>query len=153
MTIYLWHLPILISLSALEKFINKTAPILKTQNIILPGENYWLWWSLHTLIFFTLLTILVRYLWVIENKKLFIWDKALHLRKPNKFFTLLTAGLGVLLTGISLLMLSATGLAGFPTRVITYAGVPLTSGAATLILLLGAALVRYSGGQRINNNK
>ena len=153
MTIYLWHLPILISLSALEKFISKTAPLLKTDNMVLPGENYWLWWSLHTLIFFTLLTILVRYLWVLENKKLIIWDKALHLKKPNKFFTIFTAGLGVLLTGISLLMLSATGLAGFPTRVITYAGLPLTSGAATLTLLLGASLVRYSGGERINNNK
>jgi hypothetical protein len=45
-------------------------------------------------------------------------------------------------------MLAAIGLAGFPTRVTSFAGVPLNAVAAIGLMALGGALVRQVGATR-----
>ena len=50
--------------------------------------------------------------------------------------------------GISTLVRSATGLAGFPTQVISYAGLPLNSAAAIALLVASGALIRWAGAAR-----
>jgi hypothetical protein len=57
-------------------------------------------------------------------------------------------GIGVFLCGAALLMFSATGLGGFPTRVVHFAGLPLTSGLALGLLISGASLIRIAGAPR-----
>ncbi len=45
-------------------------------------------------------------------------------------------------------MLAAIGLAGFPTRVTSFAGVPLNAVAAIGLMALGGLLVRWAGSTR-----
>ena len=45
-------------------------------------------------------------------------------------------------------MLSAIGLAGFPTRVSEFAGVPLNAAAAIALMVAGGLLVRHVGSAR-----
>jgi hypothetical protein len=58
------------------------------------------------------------------------------------------AGTGAGLIGIGTLMLAAVGLAGFPTRVTSFAGVPLNAVAAIGLMALGGWLVRSTGSTR-----
>ncbi|MGB7980189.1 MAG: hypothetical protein WCF36_05295, partial [Candidatus Nanopelagicales bacterium] len=46
------------------------------------------------------------------------------------------------------LTLSGTGLAGFPARVVTFAGLPMNAAAAIGLMALGALLVRRAGAVR-----
>jgi hypothetical protein len=58
------------------------------------------------------------------------------------------AGTGAALIGIGTLMLAAIGLAGFPTRVTSFAGVPLNAVAAIGLMSFGGALVRHAGATK-----
>ena len=64
-----------------------------------------------------------RFVSIIEGIRLFVW-----------------------LVGIGTLMLSATGLAGFPTRVAHVAGLPLSAPIAIALMGAGGLLVRQVGG-------
>jgi hypothetical protein len=46
-------------------------------------------------------------------------------------------------------VLSATGLAGFPTKVVDYAGLPLNSAAALAVLVASGALIRWADSPRL----
>jgi hypothetical protein len=50
--------------------------------------------------------------------------------------------------GISTLVLSGTGLAGFPGRIVDYAGLPLNSAAAIVALLVSGLAIRWAGAAR-----
>ena len=53
------------------------------------------------------------------------------------------AAVGVVLCGVGLLVLSATGMGGFPSgRFTTYGGIPLTPEIGMAVLALGALLSR-----------
>lgn len=58
---------------------------------------------------------------------------------------------GSVAIGVGTLALSATGLAGFPTRILWYAGVPINAAAAIALMALGGWLVRHFGSP--NGNK
>ncbi len=148
MTVYLWHLPVLIALTVAEKFTSFTAPTRASGDLDVPAGNYWSWWGVHALLFIAGVMVVVRLLWVTENIKLPLWDSPTRLAQPGAKAEKMIAAAGVVACGVALLMFAATGLAGFPTRVVNYAGLPLSSGLALAVLVLGASLVRYAGATR-----
>ena len=58
------------------------------------------------------------------------------------------AGAGTVAVGVAGLVLSAGGLAGFPTRVVDYAGIPLSASAGIVLLVVGGAAIRWAGAPR-----
>ncbi len=148
MTVYLWHLPVLIALTVVESFTGLTAPVRSSGGVVVPAIGYWSWWVVHALVFIAGVVVVVRFLWVTENIKLPLWDTPTRLGRPGGKAEKLIAGAGVVACSVALLMFAATGLAGFPTRVVDYAGLPLSSGLTLVVLVLGASLVRYAGASR-----
>ena len=148
MTLYLWHLPMLIVLVVIEHACGLGGPTIMSQGFIAAGANYWFWWPIHFVVFIALVSIPVRALWALENTPLPWWDQPTRLQNFSPRWTKAAMGTGVAICGIALLMFSGTGLGGFPTRIVHYAGLPLSSGLALLLLVCGAAIVRAGGAPR-----
>lgn len=146
MTLYLWHLPVLIALTVLEHAVGLSAPTVAGSTA--PASGYLLWWMVHAGVFAFGVAAVVRIMWLAENARLPLWDARSRLVPLPGVAQLLCAGVGVVLCGAALLALAATGLAGFPSRVVEYAGLPLSSGMAVVVLVCGAGLVRAAGAQR-----
>ena len=119
-----------------------------SQGFIAAGANYWFWWPIHFVVFIALVSIPVRALWALENTPLPWWDQPTRLQNFSPRWTKAAMGTGVTICGIALLMFSGTGLGGFPTRIVHYAGLPLSSGLALLLLVCGAVIVRAGGAPR-----
>jgi len=148
MTLYLWHLPMLIALVVLEHASGIGAHAVLSHGVIAAGPHYWYWWPVHFLIFLMLVTGVVRCLWWLENTPLPLWDAPSRLPALPRRLVGVINGVGVAITGAALLVFSATGLGGFPTRVIRYAGLPLSSGLALFLLVLGATAIRLASAPR-----
>lgn len=148
MTLYLWHLPMLIVLFVLEHASGLGAHAVLSHGVIAAGPHYWFWWPVHFLIFLALVAGAVRCLWWLENTPLPLWDAASRLPEVPRRLVGVINGVGVAITGAALLVFSATGLGGFPTRVVHYAGLPLSSGLALILLLLGATALRWASAPR-----
>lgn len=148
MTVYLWHLPVLILLSTLEHATGRVAPLRDDGAVLVPAGGYWPWFAVHASMFLLGVIVAVRLLWVLENTRLPVWDTPTRLPTLRTTTSYVAAGGGVVLCGVALLMFAATGLAGFPGRVVQYAGLALSSGLALCVLVTGAALVRLAGAPR-----
>ena len=148
MTLYLWHLPMLILLVVIERATGLGGHVTVSHGVITAGTHYWFWWPLHFSVFIVMVSLVVRIFWVLENTPLPLWDAASRFPRLTPRLSGFAIGVGVTLCGISLLMFSATGLGGFPTRVIHYAGLPLSSGLALLVLIVGATAIRLAGAPR-----
>ena len=147
MTFYLWHLPVLILLVVTERVLGVSLPVHANHSgVLAAGQHYWLWWPLHLAVFATVVLLVVRVMWISENATLPLWDAKLRANKVPRRVGYALCGVGVTTCGIGLLVLSATGLAGFPFRVTTYAGLPLSSGLGLSVLAVGACLLRYGAG-------
>jgi len=148
MTLYLWHLPMLILLVVLQHATGIALNVVSSHGIIATGPHYWFLWPIHFAVFIFFVWSVVRVLWILENMPLPLWDaKTRFPVVPNKLAGAMI-GIGVFLCGAALLMFSATGLGGFPTRVVHFAGLPLTSGLALGLLIFGASLIRIAGAPR-----
>jgi fucose 4-O-acetylase-like acetyltransferase len=151
MTLYLWHLPVLITLVATTHLLGLDRPVTWTEDGPAPGPGYW-WWTLALLaVDLACVVAVVRVLWVVEVGRLPWWDvpaRGPRSGGPAERGPTALAATGAGLIGVGTLMLSATGLSGFPTRVSTFAGVPLSAAAAIALMVLGGALVRAVGGTR-----
>lgn len=149
MTLYLWHLPVLIALVALSHLVGLDRPVVWTLDGPRPGAGYWLATVLFLAVDLLAVTAVVRVLWVAEAGRLPWWDDPSRtLADTSGRPRSVAAATGTVLVGIGTLMLSATGLTGFPTRLIDYAGLPLSAPVAILLMLAGGALVRASGTRR-----
>jgi hypothetical protein len=148
MTIYLWHIPVLILISVLQRVLGLTAPVTIRDNLVVPVSGYGMWTAAHTVIFVLATVGVVRVLWITENGTLPLWDSRTRVPALPTWLQTVTASTGAFLCGVALLMVATTGLAGFPTRIVTFDGIPLSSGLALLVLLFGAALVRTAGAER-----
>jgi hypothetical protein len=91
----------------------------------------------------------VRLMWPFEHTPLPWWDAPTRAAEPGPRRAAWAAALGTAGVGVSTLVLSATGLAGFPTQVISYAGLPLNSAAAIVLLVASGALIRWAGAPRV----
>jgi fucose 4-O-acetylase-like acetyltransferase len=155
MTLYLWHLPTLIALVSIEHATGLERPTVIPQvcatRVCYPQPAGWGYAP--ALLVFTLVFVLavygvIRLMWPFEYVPLPAWDARSRLPKPSRVFAACSAALGVASVGAATLALAATGLGGFPTRIVHYAGVPLNAVAAILLLLFGGVAVRFAGVDR-----
>jgi hypothetical protein len=70
------------------------------------------------------------------------------MRAPRPSTATIAVAVGTAGVGVATLVLSGTGLAGFPTRWIDYAGLPLNAAVAIGVLLASGALIRWAGAPR-----
>jgi hypothetical protein len=151
MTLYLWHLPVLITLVAVTRLLGLDRPVTWTAQGPAPGPGYWWWTLLFLAVDLAAVAMVVRLLWGLEVGRLPWWDlpaRSTPLAPAAERRSGALAAAGAAGIGIGTVMLAATGLAGFPARVSTVAGVPLNAAAAIGLMVLGGLLVRHAGGLR-----
>jgi hypothetical protein len=150
MTLYLWHLPVLVTVTTLGHVLHLERPVaLDGSGWPVPaGWGY----ALGSLVFWAVYGLgvwaVVRLMWPFEHAPLWWWDAAPRTSSPAPTTAAWVAALGTAGVGVSTLVLSATGLAGFPGKVIDYAGLPLNSAAALAVLVGSGALIRWAGSPR-----
>lgn len=150
MTLYLWHLPVLVALFAVSHFLGLERPTrLGANGYPVPdGWGYAVGSVGFWIAFGICVWAVVRLMWPLEHAPLPWWDSAPHTSAPQHGVASVLAGIGVAGVGIATLMLSATGLGGFPVRVVHYAHLPLNSAAAIALLVGSGALIRWAGATR-----
>jgi hypothetical protein len=150
MTLYLWHLPMLISVTVLGHALHLERPT-TIDGTGWPVPDGW-GYLLGCLVFWTVYGVavwaIVRLMWPFEHAPLWWWDSPPRLPAPSPRVASVVACLGTVAVGVSGLVLSACGLAGFPTRVVMYAGIPLSAAAGMVLLLAGGAAIRWAGASR-----
>jgi hypothetical protein len=144
MTLYLWHLPVLIALFAGLHGLGLDRPVVwSPDGQPLPGSGFWPLTPLFLAAFAAGVLLVVRLMWPFEHRRLPWWDAPRpRLRHAGAGPA---AAVGSAAIGIGTLALSATGLAGFPTRIVHFAGVPLNALGAIGLMLLGGSIVRAAG--------
>jgi hypothetical protein len=151
MTLYLWHLPVLVALTTLGHALHLDRPVtLDRSGWPVPGG----WgYALGSLVFWTVYGVgvwaVVRLMWPFEHAPLWWWDSAPRAAAPSPTTAAWCAAIGTAGVGVSTLVLSATGLAGFPGKVVDYAGLPLSSAAALAVLVGSGTLIRWAGSPRV----
>jgi fucose 4-O-acetylase-like acetyltransferase len=151
MTLYLWHLPVLIAVTTLGHVLRLERPVgLDAGGFPVPEGWAYGWGSL---VFWAVYGVgvwaVVRLMWPFEQLPLPWWDAPTRARELDPRAASWVAAIGTGGVGVAGLMLSATGLAGFPTRVLDYAGIPLNAAAAIALLVGSGALIRWAGARRV----
>lgn len=151
MTLYLWHLPVLIAVTTLGHVLHLDRPVgLDASGFPVPdGWGYagtsLLFWAVYA----AGVWAVVRLMWPLEHAPLPWWDAPPRVAAPRSRRTAaVVAGLGTAGVGVATLALSATGLAGFPTQVLVYAGLPLNAAGAIALLAVSGAAIRWAGADR-----
>lgn len=143
MSIYLWHLPVLAALTFVEHGLGWERPT-HWSDVVgpVPSAQFWMWTPLHLAVFALLLACTLRVAWITEYAHLPWWDAPAPrgLAHANG-----AAVAGVVLLGLGIAVLSATGLVGFPTRVVRLLDVPFNSGVAVLLMMTGVSMLRRAG--------
>jgi hypothetical protein len=138
MSLYLWHLTALILLIVVEHQLGIARP-----DVHAP----WFWPAtlLHLAVFALLVIPLVVLVARLEVRPI-PWLEHERPPAPASAGRMAAALAGVVVIGIALLVLAATGMDGFPfERVAVYAGIPLAPGYGFLALAAGLFLARYGG--------
>lgn len=151
MTLYLWHLPMLVLLTTLSHLFGLDRPTrLDSSGFPVPDGWKFAIGSIGFWFFFGLgVWVIVRLMWPLEHARLPWWDWPSKARAPKVPIATWASAVGSVGAGSGLLILSATGLGGFPFRVVHYAKLPLNSAAAMLLLFLSGALIRWAGAPRV----
>ena len=151
MTIYLWHLPVLIAVTTLAHVVHLERPtILDASGFPVPaGWGYALGSIAFWIVYLTGVWAVVRLMWPFELARLPWWDSPPKASAPQRLWATVAAAVGVAGVGVSTLVLSATGLAGFPLEVVHYAGLPLNPAIAITLLIASGALIRWAGAARL----
>lgn len=155
MTLYLWHLPVLIALTTLLHYLGLERPV-RVADDGWPVPDGW-GYAAGSVLFLAAYALavwaVVRLLWPLEHAALPWWDSPTRARRPGAGAAAVVAGLATFGVGASTLVLSATGLAGFPARTIDYAGLPLNAAGAIAVLLLSGAALRWAGADRTSADR
>jgi len=150
MTLYLWHLPVLVAVTTLGHALHLERPVALDGNGW-PVPDGW-GYALGSLVFWTVYGVavwaVVRLMWPFEHAPLWWWDAPPRTTAPAPTTAAWVAAVGTAGVGVSTLVLSATGLAGFPGKVVDYAGLPLNAAAALAVLVGSGALIRWAGSPR-----
>ena len=150
MTLYLWHLPVLIGLTTLVHAFGLERPTsLDSFGFPVPDGWGYGWGSVPFWAAYALgVWAVVRLMWPFEHLPLPWWDAPPRLPAPSGRAAAIAAGVGTAGVGVATLMLAATGLAGFPAAIVRYAGLPLNAAAAVCLLLASGAALRWAGAPR-----
>jgi len=150
MTLYLWHLPMLVLLITISHFFGMDRPTrIGASGYPVPdGWNYAIGSVGFWFIFGICLWVVVRLMWPLEHARLPLWDWPSRTFPPRESVATKASIAGVTGAGIGLLMLSATGLGGFPFRIVHYVKLPLNSAVAMALLVASGALIRWAGAPR-----
>jgi hypothetical protein len=148
MTIYLWHMSILVLwLSILHRF-NLDLPVqlltaersdgLRVLIVAPDGFPYWRGFLMSTICFGAILFVVVRNLWPLEFMKLPWFDS----EPENLSHSRTRSVIGVLLVSVGLLAVSGSGFSGFPFAVHEAFGFRLSTAYAITAIFVGLALLR-----------
>mgnify|MGYP001566512279 CR=1 FL=1 len=151
MTLYLWHLPALTVLVVVSHLFGLDRPTqLGADGYPIPdGWGYALWSIGFWVVFGVGVWAVIRLMWPFEHAPLPWWDSVPRAKGPSRFSSIYV-GAGVIGIGVALLMLSGTGLGGFPMRVVHRLGLSLNAAVAMGLLVASGALVRWAGASRSN---
>jgi hypothetical protein len=135
MTVYLWHLTALILLTVLEHVLGLDRPA---------PQDPWFWpaTAVHVAVFLGLTVIVVLLAAPLEHRPI-PW-----LERPTTGdgrWRDAVAVVSVPVLAIGFLVISLTGMQGFPNRVREYVGIPWTPAIALGVLLAGVLLARVGG--------
>jgi fucose 4-O-acetylase-like acetyltransferase len=151
MTLYLWHLPVLVAVTTVGHALHLERPT-SLGGAGWPVPDGW-GYALGSLVFWAVygagVWAVVRLMWPFEHAPLWWWDAVPRTTAPGPTAAAWCAAIGTAGVGISTLVLSATGLAGFPGKIVDYAGLPLNSAAALAVLVGSGALIRWAGSPRV----
>jgi hypothetical protein len=142
MTIYLWHLPTLIVWTVIAHVMNWTPQHQFVDGVLMPTSAYWgqaipLWIATWVSVY-----LLVQVLWFTEHIS---WPFfRLKSQVDKRAWRSPLATVGVIAVGIGMLLISGSGLSGFPTKVTEFAGLSWTGGFAVAVVLGGTIVVKAS---------
>jgi len=150
MTLYLWHLPMLVLLIVISHFFGMDRPTRIGANgyPVPDGWNYAVGSIGFWFVFGVCVWAIVRLMWPFEHVRQMWWDWPSKAILPKVAIATKASAVGVAGAGVGLLMLSATGLGGFPFRIVHYAKLPLNSAVAMVLLVLSGTLIRWAGAPR-----
>jgi hypothetical protein len=143
MTIYLWHIPIIMFVTVSSHFLGFDRTTILIDSRPYPGAGYWL----ETIPFLIVCSFLVYWFvqiaWILEHVKLKWWQgDASHVHKSA--WRSAMAIVGVFLIGTGLLAVAGTGLHLFPNGTQTLSGVSFKNGQAAAIFIAGIAIARLA---------
>ena len=139
MTIYLWHMAVLVAWLTGLHYLNLDLPARIDNSIIVPdGISYWLWLIPSTLGFGFVLYFVIRMLWPIEFMTIKWFDEPKNAISHSR----LRATLGTLCTSLGLLAISGAGFSGFPFAIRESFGIPISTAGALVAIGVGLALLR-----------
>lgn len=145
MTIYLWHVPAIgVSLLALRAVGLPPPTTVGPAGAPVPvgALGYLLWWLGYLLLTLVVLAVLIPPLSGLDRRRVAWWDAPVRPRVSAMRTALVTVA-GVLIAS-GTLVLSIVGLAGFPTLVVSWNGLPLNSAVAVAVVVAGLVVARAS---------
>jgi hypothetical protein len=144
MTIYLWHLPALTIITVTAHALGIDRPVsVRGDGVLIPGDGFWLASPLYWISTLALVYLLVQMLWSTEHATFSLWHVSKDWRTNSTLADTISA-CGVVGLGISMLLISGSGLAGFPSREVEFAGLTWTPGFAIAMFALSAFVVRMA---------
>jgi hypothetical protein len=146
MTIYLWHMLVLVGWLSLLHALDLDLPVrIESGNIVPEGLNYWGWLVPSTVGFALVLYAVVRWLWPVEFLRLPWFDGASGRPSDSAW----RAGIGATLVGAGLLAIAGAGFSGFPLATHTAYGIPVSAAGAMVAIGIGLALLRQPAPARV----
>lgn len=144
MTLYLWHLTALVLVTVVEHELGLDRDGIGT-------GWFWIGTAAHLMVFLAVTAVLVSLMAPFEHLPVpWLEPPSARVVRPGRAAMVwsVLAGMGAVVSGVGLLVLAATGMAGFPWgRVTSYAAVPLTP-ALGMAMFLAGVLAARSGGRR-----
>jgi len=139
MTVYLWHMLVLVTWLALLHVLGLDLPVrVEAGNIVPDGLAYWFWVVPAVAGFVAVLYAVVRWLWPLEHLRLPWFDD----EPAHASGSLWRAGIGTFLLAAGLLAVAGAGFSGFPVAWHTAYGIPVSAAAAMVAIGVGLALLR-----------
>ena len=139
MTVYLWHMLVLVALLAALHVLGLDLPVRVEGGQVVPdGLVYWGYVVPVALVFVLLLYAVARWLWPIEHVRLPWFDAPPDHPLTSEW----VAALGTLLVSSGLLVIAGAGFSGFPLATTVAYGVTVSTAVALLAVLAGLALLR-----------
>jgi len=141
MTLYLWHIPVIIALTSLGHVMGWDRSVLLKDGLVVPGVGFLssalVFWAFA----FVVVWLFLQVAYVQEFIKLPWWDSQLSQTSAQVWRSWLS-GLSAVLIGVGTLLISGSGLAGFPGRLVEFSGISWTPGFAVAVLLVGIICAR-----------